>query len=110
MRILNGYAQVVSTHVFFNAYNLHLLVCVSGLEFQASNKKDLYCAQVICNTYMYMYCMFSFCMHVHIHVHVWGELASHKRSSTHCPSSQGWASGVLLQSMYVVSCMYWLVC
>ena len=61
MRILNGYAQVVSLHVFFNAYNLHLLVCVSGLEFQASNKKDLYCAQVICNTYMYMYCMFSFC-------------------------------------------------
>ena len=32
---------------------------------------------------------------------VWGELANHK-SSTHRPSSQGWASGVLLQSMYVV--------
>ena len=24
--------------------------------------------------------------------HVWGELASHKRSLTHRPSSQGWAS------------------
>ena len=38
---------------------------------------------------------------------VWGELASHKRSLTHCPSSQGWASCVLLQSVYVV--LYCLV-
>ena len=27
---------------------------------------------------------------------VWGELACHKRSLTHRPSSQGWASSVLL--------------
>ena len=26
------------------------------------------------------------------HLDVWGELASHKRSLTHRPSSQGWAS------------------
>ena len=43
----------------------------------------------------------------------WWYTCIHKRSSTHCPSSQGWASGVLLQSMYVVccmSCVYCLVC
>ena len=38
-------------------------------------------------------------------------LNSHKNSSTNCPSSQGWASGVLLQSIYVVClvCIIWFV-
>ena len=35
-------------------------------------------------------------------LNVWGELASHKRSSTLHPSSQGWASGVLLHSVCYV--------
>ena len=38
---------------------------------------------------------------------VWGELASHKRSSTHCPSSQGWASKCLVLSVFVG--MVWFV-
>ena len=36
---------------------------------------------------------------------VWGELASHIRSSTHCPSSQDWASSVLLHSVCYVLCV-----
>ena len=35
------------------------------------------------------------CMYVCVswgHLDVWGKLASHKRSLTHCPSSQDWAS------------------
>ena len=35
------------------------------------------------------------------HLGVWGELASHKRSLTHHPSSQGWASGCLELYMFV---------
>ena len=39
----------------------------------------------------------SVCLYMYVYVswgllEVWGELASHKRSLTHCPSSQGWAS------------------
>ena len=36
-----------------------------------------------------------FCVHGYVsvgHLDVWGELTSRKRSLTHCPSSQGWAS------------------
>ena len=37
---------------------------------------------------------------------VWGELACHKRLLTHCPSSQGWAPGVLP----LCACMCMCVC
>ena len=40
--------------------------------------------------YMYMY-MYIVCVSWG-YLDVWGELASHKRSLTHHPSSQGWAS------------------
>ena len=44
---------------------------------------------------------------IHIYMynprHVWGELASHKRSLTHCPSSQGWASRCPL--LYTFLCL-----
>ena len=40
-------------------------------------------------------------MYMYMYV-VWGELACCKRSLTHRPSSQGWASGVLL---FVCVCM-----
>ena len=39
---------------------------------------------------------------VHTHIHL---VLTCTRCITHCPSSQGWASGVLLHSMYVVCCM-----
>ena len=39
------------------------------------------------------------------HLGVWGELASHKRSSTHHPSSQGWASRCLVLCCWLV---FWL--
>ena len=36
---------------------------------------------------------------------VWGELACHKRSLTHCPSSQGLASSVLLLCVCMLVCL-----
>ena len=35
---------------------------------------------------------------------VWGELVNHERSSTHCPSSQGWAPRC--PSHFVFVCLY----
>ena len=42
------------------------------------------------------------------HLDVWGELASHKRSSTHHPSSQGWASRCLELCMFVYFLFVWV--
>ena len=42
------------------------------------------------------------------HLDVWGELASHKRSLTHRPSSQGWASRCPVLSIH--ACMYVYTC
>ena len=75
-----------STYVFiiivgiFNTFLSHgaVLVCI--------------CTMYVCN---YIKCFLSLeavCVFVCMHVDVWGELASHKRSLTHRPSSQGWAS------------------
>ena len=48
----------------------------------------------------------SVCLYMYAYVSwglldVWGELASHKRCLTHCPSSQGWASRCPLLYMFV---------
>ena len=48
----------------------------------------------------------SVCLYVCVswgHLDVWGELASHKRSLTHRPSSQGWASRCPL--LYTFLCL-----
>ena len=42
------------------------------------------------------------------HLDVWGELASHKRSLTHCPSSQGWASRCPYKYMFVCQGYGWV--
>ena len=59
-------------------------------------------------TCIYLYVQFKQLLDF-VHILVQGKLASHKRYSTHHPSSQGWASGVLLQCVYVV-CVVCLVC
>ena len=48
----------------------------------------------------------SVCLYMYVYVSwglvdVWGELTSHKRSLTHRPSSQGWASRCPLLYMFV---------
>ena len=45
-------------------------------------------------------------MYMCLYLGVWGELASHKRSSTHRPSSQGWASRCLV--LIVLVGMVWV--
>ena len=48
----------------------------------------------------------SVCLYVCVswgHLDVWGELASHKRSLTHRPSPQGWASRCPL--LYTFLCL-----
>ena len=40
---------------------------------------------------------------------MWGELASHKKSLTHCPSSQGWASRCPLLYMFVWVMVGWVL-
>ena len=51
----------------------------------------------LCNSNFYQIivtCVYV-CVHGYVsvgHLDVWGELTSRKRSLTHCPSSQGWAS------------------
>ena len=51
----------------------------------------------------------SVCLYMYVYVSwglldVWGELASRKRSLTHRPSSQGWASRCPL--LHVYTCMF----
>ena len=54
----------------------------------------------------------SVCMYVCVswgHLDVWGELASHKRSLTHRPNSQGWASRCLLHiRLFVWAMVGWV--
>jgi len=54
---------------------------------------------------MLLFCLVHVCVFVYVssrqYLGVWGELASHKRSLTHHPSSQGWASTCLVLSVFV---------